>query len=87
VVVKASSKARPSSAGSVTISRNVTTAASFSRAGSSNSGSASRNTEPECSTNWAISSADSRVLMETSTPPASGTAKWAISISAQFGAR
>ena len=35
----------------------------------------------------AISSADSRVLIGTSRPPASGTAKCATSISAQFGAR
>ena len=35
----------------------------------------------------AISSADSRVLMGTSRPPASGIAKCATSISAQFGAR
>ena len=30
---------------------------------------------------------DSRTFIATSTPPASGTAKWAINISARFGIR
>ena len=76
-MVKGTSTASPFSAGRVTISRRLVTAASFPSAGSSRAASATRKTAPECSTMPAISSADSRVLMGTSTPPASGTAKCA----------